>query len=225
MAIVHIEFKYISAWSLGLISVHMSGLSYNAPTGKFDKIQVTKLYGFFFDPSIKVKAECWNMPVQNALKRYIYEAIYDPKGNYPTEKAKKKVQGKAQMYTFMCSAVWHGLYPGYFMSFLHWMVFLRINQEVYRVRRAVPSIDQLYKKLQLNHIENIISQYVLLYFGISFHVMTWENIKTIIVTTYGLPFIVLYLTYVVVVKMKGLSFLEKGKQAYLEKTKKAEDKE
>ena len=79
-AIFHIEFKYISAWSLGMISVHLSGLSYNAKNGLFDKICVTKIFGFFFDPSLKVKAECWNMPIQISLKRYIYESIYDPKG-------------------------------------------------------------------------------------------------------------------------------------------------
>ena len=120
-----------------MISVHLSGLSYNASNNTFDKIQVTRLWGFFFDPSLKVKAECWNMPIQTALKRYIYESIYDPVGNYPNEKVKRKVQGRAQLATLMTSALWHGLYPGYFVSFFHWMLFLRINQEVYRIRKKV----------------------------------------------------------------------------------------
>lgn len=79
MTIFHIVFKYVSAWSIGMISIHLSGLSYNSATALFDKIQVTNLYGYFFNPSLKVKAECWNMPIQVALKRYIYETVYDRK--------------------------------------------------------------------------------------------------------------------------------------------------
>lgn len=127
-AITHIEFKYISAWSLGLVSVHLSGLSYSASSKKFDKIAITKIWGFFFNPSVKIKIECWNIPIQIALKRYIYDSVYDPNAHFKDEKARKKVQAKAQLYTIMTSALWHGLYPGYFIAFFHWMVYLRITQ-------------------------------------------------------------------------------------------------
>lgn len=53
--IFHIEFRYITAWSLGLVSFHMSGLSYDSKTGRFDKVQVTKMFDFYFNPSLKVK--------------------------------------------------------------------------------------------------------------------------------------------------------------------------
>ena len=135
-----------------MISVHLSGLSYNATNNSFDKIQVTKLWGFFFDPSIKVKAECWNMPIQVALKRYIYESIYDPVGSYPNDKVKRKIQARAQLCTLMTSALWHGLYPGYYVSFFHWMLFLQINQEVYRIRKKVKSLHNLWSTFQLEHI-------------------------------------------------------------------------
>lgn len=68
------------------------------------------------------------MSVQVALKRYIYEQTYDPKKVYPTEKARKKAQAAAQRNTLMTSALWHGFYPGYFVSFFHWMIYLRMNQ-------------------------------------------------------------------------------------------------
>ena len=71
-AIFHIEFRYITAWSLGMVSFHISGLSYNASTKQFDKTCVTKMIPFFFDSSMKVKAESWNMSVQAALRKYIY---------------------------------------------------------------------------------------------------------------------------------------------------------
>ena len=160
---------------------------------------------FFFSPSLKVKAECWNMPIQIALKRYIYETIYDPKHQYPNEKVKKKVQGKAQMYTLMTSAFWHGLYPGYFVSFFHWMIFLRIVQEMFRVRSKDKYFDSLWPRYKLDHFENMLSNYVLLYFGVFFHVMTWENIVKILWATYAIPFFILYGVYALVVEMHVLS--------------------
>ncbi len=33
---------------------------------------------FYFAPSIKVKADSWNMSIQTALRRYIYENLYNP---------------------------------------------------------------------------------------------------------------------------------------------------
>lgn len=38
-----------------MMSVHASGLSYSKETNTFDKIQVTKIIPFFFDPSLKIK--------------------------------------------------------------------------------------------------------------------------------------------------------------------------
>lgn len=62
-----------------MVSVHSSGLSYSKEENNFEKIQVTKAMGFYFNPSLKIKAECWNISVQVALKRYIYEQVYDQK--------------------------------------------------------------------------------------------------------------------------------------------------
>ena len=79
---MNLEFKYITAWSLGMVSVHSSGLSFSKLHNDFTKIYVTKLKGFFLDPSLKVKTDCWNISVQVALKRYIYEQSYDSKAVY-----------------------------------------------------------------------------------------------------------------------------------------------
>ena len=60
------EFKYISAWSLGLISMKASGFTYNPSHSvrkqdgtvehDFDKVRVTDFIKFFLNPSLKVKA-------------------------------------------------------------------------------------------------------------------------------------------------------------------------
>lgn len=115
------------AWE-GMISIHASGISYRKEADKFDKIQVNRIFDFFFNPSLKIKIESWNMSIQVALKRYIYDQVYDAKATYNDERSRKRAQAKAQRNTLFTSAIWHGFYPGYFLSFFHWMIYLRMTQ-------------------------------------------------------------------------------------------------
>ena len=81
---------------------------------------------------MKKKTDGWNKSVQLALKRYVYDRLYTPSSEH-TPKQKKKSQIKAQQKTLAVSAFWHGLYPGYFVSFFHWALVLQISQELYRI--------------------------------------------------------------------------------------------
>jgi len=75
-----------------MISMKASGITYYPERNhknhdgtirpNFDRVQVTDFVKFYIEPSLKVKAEGWNMSVQNALKKYIYEQIYDPTVQY-----------------------------------------------------------------------------------------------------------------------------------------------
>lgn len=137
VCITYIELKYISAWSLGMMSMRASGITYNPSknvvnkdnsiTYSFSKVEVTDMNGFYLTPSFKVKGDSWNMSVQVALKRYIYENIYNPK-DFTDDKKRRKRQVQAQMGTVLTSALWHGLYPGYYISFVHWLFFMQIGQ-------------------------------------------------------------------------------------------------
>ena len=135
--ITFIEFKYVSAWSLGMMSMRASGITYNPEKNvkkedgsieyNFGKIEVNNMTGFYLNPSMKVKADSWNVSIQWALKRYIYENIYNPK-EITDEKKRKRTQQRAQLFTVLMSALWHGLYFGYFISFVHWILFVQISQ-------------------------------------------------------------------------------------------------
>ena len=82
---------------------------------------------FYFAPSIKVKTDNWNMSIQTALRRYIYENLYNP-ADYTDDKKKKSKQFQAQLATVVVSALWHGLYPGYYISFVHWILYIQMMQ-------------------------------------------------------------------------------------------------
>lgn len=79
------------------------------------------------EPSVKNKADGWNIPIQIALKRYIYDRINAANPSHSL-KERKKLQIQAQQKTLAVSALWHGLYPGYFIAFWHWALLLQISQ-------------------------------------------------------------------------------------------------
>ena len=76
---------------------------------------------------MKKKADGWNIPIQIALKRYIYDRVNKANDSL-TPKEKKKLQIAAQQKTLAVSALWHGLYLGYFLAFFHCALILQISQ-------------------------------------------------------------------------------------------------
>lgn len=134
ITIMATRFKYYAAWSIGMVGMHATGFTYHPqsePSGKivnkWDRIVVSNIWDFEMDPSMKKKADGWNIPIQTALKRYIYDRINKSSPN-DTPKQKKKLQIEAQQKTLAVSALWHGLYPGYFLAFFHWALILQISQ-------------------------------------------------------------------------------------------------
>lgn len=86
------RFKYYAAWSLGMVAMNATGLTYNPKvddkgnfTNNWDRIVVSNIWDFEMDPSMKKKQDGWNIPIQVALKRYIYDRIYLP-SDTPTPK-------------------------------------------------------------------------------------------------------------------------------------------
>ncbi len=92
LTLIIFRFKFYTAWSLGMLGMHASGITYKkAPKdplgehGTWDNIKVSDIMTFEFDPVMKNKVDAWNMSVQNALKLYVYEKMYTP-SNKVTEK-------------------------------------------------------------------------------------------------------------------------------------------
>jgi hypothetical protein len=83
LCITHIELKYVTAWSLGMVSMRASGITYNPRKNtkkedgtvvayNFGRIEVNNMTKFYLEPNMKVKVDNWNISVQWALRRYIY---------------------------------------------------------------------------------------------------------------------------------------------------------
>lgn len=124
----------------------------------------------------------------------------------------------AQYATVLTSALWHGLYPGYYISFVHWMPFMQIGQEIFRQRQIKGSkVHRFYEKYEkiCDQVENLFSTFVMTYFGMPFHLMTFDKVWIYLKTTYFLPYLLLYLANYLFVWKKIVSEkpkAEKGKQ-------------
>jgi lysophospholipid acyltransferase len=47
----------------------------------------------------------------------------------------KKTQ--ATMFTFGMSAIWHGLYPAYYISFFFWQILLKVDRSIYKLKNIL----------------------------------------------------------------------------------------
>lgn len=92
------------------------------------------------------------------------------------------------------------------------MIYLRMCQELFRLRKINKSVDNLWTQWRFGIVENFISHFVFLYFGVFFHVMTFENIISILRSTYGIPFFFLYGLYFIIYEAEMLSKPKKSKQ-------------
>lgn len=113
--ILHTEifyFKYYVVWWLGEGATALIGLSYNGRNAKgevkWDRIRMLDLVKYKLAKSIVRDAvPSWNMMSQHWLRRYVHQRLMSAGASHNI----------SRILTFLISALWHGLYPGYFLFF------------------------------------------------------------------------------------------------------------
>lgn len=106
--------KYYAAWSLAEGACILTGMGYNGVdpvTGKisWNRLQNINPWGVELAPNIRGYLGNWNINTNQWLRNYVYLRV-TPKG--------KKPGFRASFITFTTSALWHGFYPGYYLSFV-----------------------------------------------------------------------------------------------------------
>lgn len=114
--------KYYGIWTLTNASCILSGLSYNglAPlttTGgsdvasrtRWNRCQNVDLLGVELAQNWKELLDHWNMNTNVWLRNNVYKRIAKPG---------RKPGFKSTMFTFITSAFWHGIAPGYYVAFV-----------------------------------------------------------------------------------------------------------
>jgi lysophospholipid acyltransferase len=95
---VSLRFKYYFAWKLAEGACLLAGVD-NAANCVVLEVELAQ--------NVKAITDAWNLSTDRWLKHYIYERVqYTP------------YKGWATSATFFTSAIWHGVYPGYYLSFI-----------------------------------------------------------------------------------------------------------
>ncbi|XP_032591473.1 lysophospholipid acyltransferase 1 isoform X2 [Drosophila grimshawi] len=106
MATTCIRFKYYHAWLLADAICNNSGLGFTGydkdGNAKWDLISNINVLSFEFASNFRDAINNWNCGTNRWLRTLVYERV--PK-KYGT------------LLTFALSAVWHGFYPGYYLTF------------------------------------------------------------------------------------------------------------
>lgn len=106
--------KYYGVWYLTEGACILSGLGYRGIDPKTGRVQWNRLenvnpWGIETAQNTRAYLESWNKNTNNWLRNYMYLRV-TPKG--------KKPGFRASLATFATSALWHGFYPGYYLSFV-----------------------------------------------------------------------------------------------------------
>lgn len=100
-----IRFKYYHAWVLADAICNLSGLGFNGYTEsgspKWDLVSNVDILGFEFSSNLRNAINSWNKGTNAWLRMVAYE----------------RVKRNGVIYTFALSALWHGFYPGYYLTF------------------------------------------------------------------------------------------------------------
>lgn len=115
---------------------------------------------------------------------------------------------KAQMTTMITSALWHGFYLSYFITFFHWGMCLQISGEFYKFRSKHKKFRHIWEKYPiLGMMESLVWHYSIAYFGMAVPLLAWEKVKIYLAETYYIPYIILYAGFFLIIEMKILSKL------------------
>ncbi|CAG7930778.1 unnamed protein product [Penicillium olsonii] len=106
--------KYYGVWALTEGACILSGMGYNSFDPKSGKVFWNRLenvdpWGLETAQNSHAYLGSWNKNTNHWLRNYVYLRV-TPKG--------KKPGFRASMATFATSALWHGFYPGYYMTFI-----------------------------------------------------------------------------------------------------------
>ncbi|KAH0563116.1 hypothetical protein GP486_002311 [Trichoglossum hirsutum] len=106
--------KFCGVWILSEGACILSGMGYKGvdpKTGKvmWNRLQNVNLWGVETAQNVREYLENWNINTNYWLRNYMYLRV-TPRG--------KKPGFRASLATFVTSAIWHGFYPGYHLTFI-----------------------------------------------------------------------------------------------------------
>ncbi|CAK9809948.1 Lysophospholipid acyltransferase 6 [Anthophora quadrimaculata] len=111
-----VRFKYYYAWIFADAICNNSGLGFSGidekGEAKWDLFSNVDVYGFEMSLSLRDSIDHWNKGTNRWLRSIVYE----------------RVQHNKVMFTYALSALWHGFYPGYYLTFANGAFFTTVSR-------------------------------------------------------------------------------------------------
>ncbi|KAK3583175.1 hypothetical protein CHS0354_025694 [Potamilus streckersoni] len=155
--------RYYVAWTLGDAVHNASGFGWAGVDRfgrhKWDLVTNIKIMNIETGLSIKDFTDNWNMQTSLWLRHICYERI-------PIQKV---------LATFTLSALWHGIYPGYYFTFICSGIFLSAGRQVRRKVRPY-FLSSTWLKSVYDVFTWLTTHLVISYVGVAFNLLYWQPI-------------------------------------------------
>jgi lysophospholipid acyltransferase len=126
--------KYYFGWKLSMTAVHASGVSFSG--SGFDRINTVNPWIFETSMHVRDKINNWNISVQEWLRKSVYQ------------RSQIKSKSLNQLFVFVVSAFWHGLYFAYYISETLWFVQLHLQALMFKYFKGNHTfLNKLYEKM------------------------------------------------------------------------------
>ncbi|CAG8478236.1 12032_t:CDS:2 [Acaulospora morrowiae] len=161
------RFKYYIVWMLAEGACILSGLGFNGyderGRAKWDRVSNIDVVAYEKADNIKSLLEAWNKNTNKWLKNYVYLRVTPP-GKKPTF--------FSTFATFGTSAIWHGFYPGYYLTFASGAFIQSLHRTIRRHVRPIFLTPRFARFKPLYDFLNwIITQSIINYLVISFNLL------------------------------------------------------
>ncbi|CAG9772987.1 unnamed protein product [Ceutorhynchus assimilis] len=148
--------KYYFAWTLADAICNNAGLGWDGETwSKFSNVDI---FHFEFGTSLKQSIDSWNKGTNSWLRFIVYKRVT----NYST------------LSTFVLSAIWHGFYPGYYLTFLSGALFTFAARSMRRLLRPY-FITTNESKLLYDLITFSVTRFVMAYITFTFVLLEFRS--------------------------------------------------
>ncbi|KAH0949625.1 hypothetical protein HN011_006924 [Eciton burchellii] len=185
------RFKYYHAWLFADAICNNSGLGFNGyderGNPRWDAVSNIDVYKFETSLNLKNAIESWNKNTNLWLRSIVYERT-----------GRNKI-----MYTYALSALWHGFYPGYYLTFTNGAFFTLAARSVRRHIRPLFLASQR-KKMSYDVLTFITTRLVMAYTAFTFVLLEFVPSIRLYLHLYLLPHL-LCLVAILIVPRLGLS--------------------
>lgn len=179
--------KFYFVWLMTEGSILCSGMVLHRHDNPSIAFSNTNIYEIEIDSQdFRTTIHNWNIRVQEWIYHDVYIRMLDLLG--------PKWSKFSYSYSFFISAIWHGIYPGYFISFSSISAIMTIETRIWKKFLSKYSKNSIWIRLA----RRIIHRIEMLYFGIPFVVLTWTKSLQFLGSFYYIGHIMILIMFVLI---------------------------